>query len=243
MSVSIADMIAFARAMGVSVTDVSDVNLTVICNHMLNKYCAAKPIHVFLPSMITTVADQAYYDLPADTLGVDVVFWSSEHERGWSAGASGLTGIFQDILPSTSGMTELDFESPEQAMRWDALMQSWNAQWSGSWRLENTGTAGAQQIWLSPCPGNTGDTVAGTIWKARPVALIDSSLQPKLNEVLLAYSSLKKTSAQGSSAMVKLGDYQEQTSAAGMAIVMQDARKVIADFELSLSAPFLGSLG
>jgi hypothetical protein len=245
MSVSIADMIAYARARGISVADISDANLTIICNQILNKYCGAKPIHVFVANMITTVADQPYYDLPAGTIGVDVVFWSSEHERTWPALASDLTGmygVFQDILPSTSGMTELDFESPEQALRWDALVHSWNEQWAGSWRLENTGTAGTQQIWLSPCPGSTGDTVAGTIWKARPTALIDSSMQATLNDVVLAYAQSDKVTTLAMLGKVRLGDYAQE-SGTGAGDVLKNANDKIKEFELSLSAPFIGSLG
>jgi hypothetical protein len=246
MSISTATMISYMRAMGVAVADVSDTDALIICNHVIGKYTAAKPIHVVVENFLTTVEDQPWYDVPDGTIGVDHVYWLKGDKDSWPSILSDLQGIYGDWpanVSSYEGATELDFLSPEQMVRWNALSEHWIKQHGGTWRVENTGTAGAMQVWLSPIPSSSGDVIPGTIWRARPVALIDSSLQSKFDEVALAYAKKRKFEDSITAGKVRLGDYSKESSTGGMSSILSDSNTVISDFNMWLAPDLIGDVG
>ena len=241
MSISTDTMIAFMRAMGVAVADVSDANALVLCNFVIGKYTAAKPIHVVVEDFLTTVEDQAAYDVPSGTIGVDHVYWLSG-DQPYLSELQGMYGDWPANVLSYEGTTELDFLSPEQMVRWNALSKHWIRQHGGSWHIENTGTDSAMQVWLDPVPSSSDDVIPATLWKARPVALIDSSLQSKFDEVALAYAKKNKMESAISAGRVRLGDYSKESSSGGMTSILSDANATINDFNMWLAPTLIGDI-
>lgn len=246
MAISVSDILAYVRAEGIDTDEISDADMTAIINHIVGLYCRARPIHVVDPAGITTVADQPNYNVPSGTIYIEKVLWLA---RGAYSGTQLLAELigasdarFGITLSPNMGVTELDFESPEQLARWRALLGSWSMQWAGTWQVLQTGSEGADQIWLDPPPSVAGTEVPVFFWRERTTATINATDLSMLQEAALAKARIRKFSDVDASVRVTMGAYAEELGATATvrAEMLKNARAAWEKFEALLQAPFIG---
>ena len=149
------------RATGITEDDVSAAHLSTIIQEGLYEYCDYRPGLSLTTSTdaLTTVADQPSYDQPTDALWIEEVCWSPDSLG--SADSDGLLDTLYLQLASESFDPNHPSELFVMYQRFGALRKFFE----GHWKVLNG------QIWLIPCPTESGSKVA--VFYATEKTLVD----------------------------------------------------------------------
>lgn len=142
---TVAGIIANMRARGISTTEVSDANLTILIADCLETYSYYKPkkIFTFTQHWITTTAYVAQYAFPTGALRVDMVFWQPDYNESLS-----LSELYTELIGEI-----YDIHHPSDILVTFNQVNAMRRNFEGSWRVVNTDeTNNPKKIVLIPTP-------------------------------------------------------------------------------------------
>lgn len=211
MAMTLATIKERIRARGISSSDVSDSDLSIIINDALSEYSSYNPDTVFTLSSgyLTTVANQQEYDFPAGAITILNVFWNEDYTLD-------INEIF-DVNEVLEGDLYVAYSKVATYVKY----------YSMSWEIKNN------KIYLIPVPAQSDVKVAVLYGKAQTLDTLNEIEDQLFYDLVYALAlqavGLKHSQTSG----FRAGAYAQYPTAA--VVIMQTAQKKLDEVRQRLS--------